>query len=373
MAQRDCGSGAGERDAIRAASAITQHGNITLDYTPFLEDGGQNLAPRSAWGKRRAARRIVYRRFGVLAAAIAVPAMAAPQLEAEPEPQVIRFVIPQTIPYQPPAEEPAFASEAQEAAEDPAAGIESTAFPYRPGPSARAFTLSGSFTSRMRAEECLTMAIYYEAASEGIPGKRAVAQVVMNRVQHPAFPNSVCGVVFQGSERTTGCQFSFTCDGSLARKPETSVWLRAKRVASAALGGFVYEPVGLATHYHTHAVNPYWAASLDPVGVVGAHRFYRWKGANGQRAAFSAQHTGYEQGPSFNLGAIRSARIPETISAAPVPAMPAPANSLPPATQSLNAAPAPADNAGSIALPGTVLEQHRSSGQWLREPGTAPR
>jgi len=267
VAQRDCGSGAGERDAIRAASAITQPGNFTLDYTPFLEDGGQNLAPRSAWGKRRAARRIVYRRFGVLAAAIAVPAMAAPQLEAEPEPQVIRFVIPETIPYQPPAEEPPLASEMQEPAEDPAAGIESTAFPYRPCPSARAFTLSGSFTSRMRAEECLIMAIYYEAASEGMPGKRAVAQVVMNRVQHPAFPNSVCGVVFQESERTTGCQFSFTCDGSMVRRPQTSLWLRAKRVASAALGGFVYEPVGLATHYHTHTVNPYWAG----------RRWSRWK------------------------------------------------------------------------------------------------
>lgn len=361
---------------------MTQHRTGTLDYTPFLDDDGQARAPRSQWGKRRDARRIVYRRFGVLAAAIAVPAMAAPQIEQAAEPQVIRFVIPETIPYEAPAEAAAGTPGAMAPIEDPALGIESTAFPYRPGPAARAFTLSGSFTARMRAEQCLTMAIYYEAASEGMPGKRAVAQVVMNRVQHPAFPNSVCGVVFQGSERATGCQFSFTCDGSMARRPETSVWLRAKRVASAALGGFVYEPVGLATHYHTHAVNPYWAASLDPVGVVGAHRFYRWKGANGQRAAFSASHSGYEQGPSFNLGAVRVpasaepafAPTPATGTAAPVQPAAQQALSAPTRASELAAPAAPAHVAPApVALPGSVLEQHASSGQWLRDPGAPQR
>src|SRR5690606_37364832 len=82
-----------------------------------------------------------------------------------------------------------------------------------------------------RALECLTAAIYYEAASESDDGQRAVAQVILNRVRHPAFPNSVCGVVYQGSERATGCQFSFSCDGAMARKPSTTGWARAQRIA----------------------------------------------------------------------------------------------------------------------------------------------
>src|SRR3546814_17339709 len=71
--------------------------------------------------------------------------------------------------------------------------------------------------------DCLTAAIYYEAAQESESGKRGVAQVVLNRARHPAFPSSICGVVYQGSERKTGCQFTFTFDGSLARKPSRAV------------------------------------------------------------------------------------------------------------------------------------------------------
>src|SRR3982750_5030053 len=115
-----------------------------------------------------------------------------------------------------------------------------------------------------RSLQCLTEAIYYEARNQSDDGQRAVAQVVLNRVRHPAYPNTVCGVVYQGSERSTGCQFSFTCDGSLARVPNRLFWQRAENVARDALSGFVYAPVGLATHYHTIAVHPYWAPSLVP-------------------------------------------------------------------------------------------------------------
>lgn len=133
----------------------------------------------------------------------------------------------------------------------------------------------GSYTDRLRARHCLTMAVYYEAATEPDAGQRAVAQVVLNRVAHPAYPDTVCGVVFQGSERGTGCQFSFACDGSLARKPARAAWNRAALVAREALAGEVYAPVGLATHYHTLHVHPYWADSLQSLGTIGAHRFYR--------------------------------------------------------------------------------------------------
>lgn len=162
------------------------------------------------------------------------------------------------------------------------------------GPAARPLRIDNSGVDRTRALQCLTAAIYYEAASEADAGQRAVAQVVLNRVAHPAYPATVCGVVYQGSERTTGCQFTFTCDGSLARAPNRLFWLRAENVARAALSGYVYLPVGLATHYHTIAVHPYWAPSLSHVGTIGAHRFYRFAGTAGQPAAFRFAYAGGE-------------------------------------------------------------------------------
>ncbi|WP_379546274.1 cell wall hydrolase [Qipengyuania sp. DSG2-2] len=166
------------------------------------------------------------------------------------------------------------------------------------GPSARAFRNSGTGMDRARALQCLTQAIYYEAASESVGGQKAVAQVVLNRVMHPTYPRNVCGVVYQGSERRTGCQFSFTCDGSMRRKPSAGGWARARSVAAAALSGEVYAPVGYATHYHTIWINPYWASSLDHIGTIGAHRFYRWKGSAGKPGAFRAAYIGGERIPS---------------------------------------------------------------------------
>jgi spore germination cell wall hydrolase CwlJ-like protein len=134
--------------------------------------------------------------------------------------------------------------------------------------------------------QCLTAAVYYEARSESFEGQRAVAQVVLNRVRHPAFPKSVCGVVYQGSTRRTGCQFSFTCDGSLRARREPVAWAQARRVAGAALAGSVYGPVGHATHYHASYVQPWWAASLTRAVTVGTHIFYRWRGDWGDPKSF---------------------------------------------------------------------------------------
>ena len=165
-------------------------------------------------------------------------------------------------------------------------------------PPARGFALrTHSFVDKLRSLDCLTTAIYYEAASESDDGQRAVAQVVLNRVRHPTYPNSVCGVVYQGSERATGCQFSFTCDGSLTRVPSAAGWARARRIAAAALAGSVFAPVGLATHYHTHQVLPHWARSLVKSAVVGAHIFYRWNGGWGGPAAFRQAYAGVEPMP----------------------------------------------------------------------------
>ncbi|THD34515.1 MAG: cell wall hydrolase [Sphingomonas sp.] len=145
-----------------------------------------------------------------------------------------------------------------------------------------------------RALDCLTKAVYYEAGNQSDDGQRAVAQVVLNRVRDRAFPSSVCGVVYQGSQRSTGCQFTFTCDGSLARRPSEAGWIRARAVASSALAGSVYAPVGSATFYHANYVSPWWANSMDKVATVGAHIFYRWRGGMENALAFRQRYSGSE-------------------------------------------------------------------------------
>lgn len=184
---------------------------------------------------------------------------------------------------------------------------------------AQPFALAGSPADKARALQCLTTAIYYEAAREPDDGQRAVAQVILNRVRHPAFPASVCGVIYQGSARPS-CQFSFACDGSMARAPMREYWERAQRVATAALAGSVFAPVGMATHYHTYAVKPSWNRSLVMTGVHGAHFFHRWKGWWGTAAAFSQAYRGHEPAPAPHARA-EPARAPAAVAARP-PATP---------------------------------------------------
>lgn len=155
------------------------------------------------------------------------------------------------------------------------------------------FVFTGSPADRSRAAACLTAAVYYEAGNDPV-GMQAVAQVVLNRVRHPAFPKTVCGAVFQGAERTTGCQFTFTCDGALNRPITSQVWKLARQVADGALNGFVFRYVGLATHYHTDWVVPYWSPTMDKVAQVHTHLFFRWRGAWGTAAAFRGSWKGPE-------------------------------------------------------------------------------
>ncbi|WP_333586244.1 cell wall hydrolase, partial [Phenylobacterium sp.] len=178
--------------------------------------------------------------------------------------------------------------------------------PFAPLPIApmEPFVLRASGEDGRQARRCLTQAIYYEAAREPLEGQRAVAQVILNRVRHPAYPDSVCGVVFQGSARRTGCQFSFTCDGSLAFAPDARYWARAEAVAREALDGFVETGVGPATHYHADYVAPYWAPTLVKMTQVGAHIFYRWTGPMGEPPAFTSRYVGRERdlGPAILAG-----------------------------------------------------------------------
>jgi hypothetical protein len=181
-----------------------------------------------------------------------------------------------------------------------------------PGLPAQPFDMSQrSDVDMNNALECLTAAVYYEARSESEDGQRAVAQVVLNRVRHPAFPKSVCGVVYQGSNRTTGCQFSFTCDGSLNRARQPGAWDRAARIAAAALSGYVYPTVGVATHYHTTAIHPWWADSLAKAVTIGAHVFYRWRGAWGDPTSVRRPYVAAPETLASNLTADSPALLPQ--------------------------------------------------------------
>ncbi len=147
---------------------------------------------------------------------------------------------------------------------------------------------------------CLTQAIYYEAANEPEQGKRAVAQVVLNRVRHPAYPASVCGVVYEGWDQPV-CQFSFVCDGALLRAPMALQWRQSEAVARAALAGHVEKSVGTATHYHADYVLPRWAYTLAKVRQIGRHLFYRFPGRGGRPASFTTRWSGYERIPQIDF------------------------------------------------------------------------
>ena len=164
---------------------------------------------------------------------------------------------------------------------------EGVPFSTDPNPAARPFVFRGTAEDKARALDCLAAGVLYEAGDDA-KGEQAVAQVVLNRLRHPAFPKTVCGVVFEGQERSTGCQFTFTCDGALTKwQPPEAAWTRARQIAAMALNGKVFRPVGHATHYHTDWVVPYWQASLDKVARVGSHLFFRWAGWWGTPPAFN--------------------------------------------------------------------------------------
>lgn len=174
--------------------------------------------------------------------------------------------------------------------------------------------------NRTRALNCLAQAISYEAGNEAIAGQEAVAQVILNRLRHPAYPKSICGVVYQGSERKTGCQFTFTCDGSLRRARSALGMAQATAIAERVLAGGTSLIVGGATHYHANYVSPYWAPSLVKIATIGAHIFYRMPGAPDFPAVASVD---YSRGEPI-VGQFEPSQNVSTKTARPLPS----ANSL---------------------------------------------
>lgn len=122
---------------------------------------------------------------------------------------------------------------------------------------------------------CLSEALYFEARGETVKGQFAVAEVILNRVESQRFPDSVCGVIHQGTGRKFACQFTYTCDGRPENVSEPAAWARVGKIAKAILDRGAPDLTGGATHYHTTAVRPAWARVYKRTARIGDHVFYR--------------------------------------------------------------------------------------------------
>ncbi|WP_337266606.1 cell wall hydrolase [Oryzifoliimicrobium ureilyticus] len=128
-------------------------------------------------------------------------------------------------------------------------------------------------------QQCLASGVYFEARGESVKGQAAVAQVILNRVRNPSYPKTICGVVYQNDQWRNRCQFSFACDDIKDQVNSATHWKIARQVAMAVTAGKIWLPqVGSATHYHAVYVRPKWAKSMEKVGRIGLHIFYRTHG-----------------------------------------------------------------------------------------------
>jgi hypothetical protein len=127
---------------------------------------------------------------------------------------------------------------------------------------------------------CMATAIYFEARGESYRGQVAVGQVVMNRVAHRLYPDTICNVVFQNQHMRNACQFSFACDGIPEKVTEGKAWAQAEEIAKGVINGSLYiTDVGKSTHYHATYVYPHWAPRLKRNTKIGHHIFYQFKRA----------------------------------------------------------------------------------------------
>ncbi len=125
------------------------------------------------------------------------------------------------------------------------------------------------------AMQCLSEALYFEARGESVKGQFAVAEVILNRVDSANYPDTVCGVIRQGTGRKYACQFTYTCDGHPERIHEPKAYDTVRRVAHVMLSGAPRQLTGGATHYHTKAVSPSWSRTYPRTATIGFHHFYR--------------------------------------------------------------------------------------------------
>ena len=138
-----------------------------------------------------------------------------------------------------------------------------------------AFLASQPAASGGEQWRCLAEALYFEARGESVRGMFAVGEVIMNRVDSSRYPNSLCGVINQGTGRQFACQFTYTCDGAAEEIHEPAAWARVGKVARLLVDGAPRILTDGATHYHTRAVNPRWARVFPRTTTIGSHHFYR--------------------------------------------------------------------------------------------------
>lgn len=157
-------------------------------------------------------------------------------------------------------------------------GVPETLAYGRANTPATEFTVSNTYSER--EQWCMATGIYFEARGESYRGQVAVAQVIMNRVAHPNYPDTICGVVYQNQDRRNACQFSFACDGktNVNRTSEVAAWDLAQSITQEVLNEEIYlTEVADATHYHATYVRPAWARNMDKLTQVGLHVFYKFK------------------------------------------------------------------------------------------------
>ena len=151
--------------------------------------------------------------------------------------------------------------------------------PVEPGGHAWAANPLPASVYSAKEQRCLAVGVYFEARGESVKGQAAVAQVILNRVKNPTYPNSICGVVYQNDDWRNRCQFSFACDGHKDRITESAHFRKAEEVALAVTDGTIWLPeVGSSTHYYADYVKPGWARSMKKMKKIGRHIFYRTKG-----------------------------------------------------------------------------------------------
>jgi spore germination cell wall hydrolase CwlJ-like protein len=148
---------------------------------------------------------------------------------------------------------------------------------YHPTPEGLDFRYKGESQAEFEQRErrCLAIAIYFEARGEPVRGQVAVGQVILNRVRSPLFPETICGVVYQG-QMEKGCQFSFTCDGKTDIPRDNDQWALAQDISRQITTGELWLPeVGYSTYYHANYVSPRWAGSMSKIDKIGRHIFYK--------------------------------------------------------------------------------------------------
>jgi spore germination cell wall hydrolase CwlJ-like protein len=195
------------------------------------------------------------------------------------------------------------------------------AISYQPSQTGLNFKYKGESQAEFEERErrCLATAIYFEARGEPLQGQVAVGQVIMNRVRSPNFPETICGVVYQG-QMAPGCQFSFTCDGKTDTPKNDSHWALAQKLAKQITSGQVWLPeIGYSTFYHADYVSPHWKSAMNKIDSIGRHIFYKKRNEKPyiveEASAAPAPSSAKVTAGTFSLASTTPAAIP--VSATP--------------------------------------------------------